>query len=839
MGILRGARAGTEFLTSESETSQFRPGVANGSSASPILVDQNPQYLGDDIGDNTSSTTSIAVGGTVSSSIQHGGDLDYFRVNLVAGQAYTFSVAGLSDAYVELRDSTGALVAQNDDGGINLNAFLMTRAPTTGQYFVVARGYDASSTGAYTLSVNAIATGNTSPTQFTPNSLPIFSWEEAAIQITRSGHSWSTAFDTPTVVTYAYRSTAPGTMPDDTGSFSRFSAAQIAATELALAAWSAVANITFQRVDNGQGFADSAAILFANYGTGAADAAAFAYLPSSANRDAASEQGDVWINNTLSYNANPVIGEYGSQVLLHEIGHALGLRHPADYNAEEGVDITYGADATYYQDSRMFTSMSYFGSSSTGGTLGAYASLPQLHDIAAIQRLYGANTTTRTGNTVYGFNSNTNVAAYTIGVGQTAVFSIWDGGGNDTLDLSGYSTNSVIDLRQEAYSSAGPTPDGPSAVFNISIARGAIIENAIGGSGNDTITGNAGVNVLIGNAGNDTLNGLDGNDVLEGGEGNDLLIGGLGNDRLEGGLGVDTASFSGARATYTLIAYSGALSVLNAAEQERDTLNSVENLQFSDGSVTSASVSEFQALDYIASHDDLISFGANADRGYSHYILFGFFEGRAADTFDGYQYTASYDDLIIHLGNSQQAAVNHFISSGYAEGRSRDDFDAMSYLASYDDVLSVFGNDQSAAARHFIEVGYAEGRARDAFDGLAYIAGYDDLVLAFRNNEAAGTAHFVNNGYDEGRDRHAFDAYQYIASHADLIMAFGRNAAAATQHYLLYGFDEERERDTFDAEQYLANYQDLQAAFGSNLFAATLHYITYGFSEGRTDDPFI
>lgn len=189
------------------------------------LPDPGPQFLGDDIGDNTSTTTSIAVGGTVSSVINHSGDLDYFRVNLVAGQTYTFSVAGMSDAYVELRDSAGALVAENDDGGILLNAFLMTRVAQTGTYYVVARGYNGSVTGNYTLAVNAITTGNTSPTQFADNGKPQFSWDEAAIQISRSGASWANAFGSPTVVTYAYRSTAPGAMPDDTGGFTQFTAA--------------------------------------------------------------------------------------------------------------------------------------------------------------------------------------------------------------------------------------------------------------------------------------------------------------------------------------------------------------------------------------------------------------------------------------------------------------------------------------------------------------------------------------------------------------------------------------------------------------------------------------
>ena len=58
----------------------------------------------------------------------------------------------------------------------------------------------------------------------------------------------------------------------------------------------------------------------------------------------------------------------------------------------------------------------------------------------------------------------------------------------------------------------------------------SIIENASGGSGNDTITGNGAANILAGNLGNDTLSGLAGNDTLTGGGGTDTMNGGAGDD---------------------------------------------------------------------------------------------------------------------------------------------------------------------------------------------------------------------------------------------------------------------------------------------------------------------
>ena len=183
--------------------------------------------------------------------------------------------------------------------------------------------------------------------------------------------------------------------------------------------------------------------------------------------------------------------------------------------------------------------MSYFEAYETGAfhySNGVkYASTLLLHDIAAVQRLYGANMTARTGDTIYGFNSTAGLDSYDFTKNQAPVIAIWDAGGaHDVLDASGYAFNQVIDLHAGAFSNIG------GMRLNVAIAEGTTIEDAVGGSLDDTMTGNAGANILTGNGGWDTISGLDGDDTLNGNDGNDNLNGGDGKDLLSGGAGNDT-----------------------------------------------------------------------------------------------------------------------------------------------------------------------------------------------------------------------------------------------------------------------------------------------------------
>ncbi|MDB5471991.1 MAG: alkaline metalloproteinase [Caulobacter sp.] len=386
------------------------------------------------------------------------------------------------------------------------------------------------------------------------NGKPSMTIDEAAVQLNRTYSSWNTFdhvngvadvdnnWDDPvwgggvTHVTFAFRSAAPTSMPDDTAGFSRFTTAQINATLLALASWSDVANVVFDRVGTGTSgeaaYSGNAKILYGNYASGADGAAAFAYFPSQS-----AIGGDVWVNSSLSYNANPALGNYGMLTLVHETGHAIGFSHPGAYNADANTTFTYASSAEYYEDSHQYTVMSYFTENNTGADFGpAYPATIMLDDIAAAQRTYGVNRTTRTGDTVYGFNSNADrpwfVAA---SAGAALVFAVWDAGGADTFDFSGYGDGQTIDLREGAFSSVG-SYNGRALVGNVAIAKGAVIENAIGGAGADTLVGNAVANHLTGGGGNDSLTGGAGADVFQfaGAAGNDVITDfKVGTDRID------------------------------------------------------------------------------------------------------------------------------------------------------------------------------------------------------------------------------------------------------------------------------------------------------------------
>jgi Ca2+-binding RTX toxin-like protein len=296
--------------------------------------------------------------------------------------------------------------------------------------------------------------------------------------------------------------------------FAPLSDIQKSATKMALAAWSEIANVTFTEVTDSATVAGD--LRFAK--SDKANPTAHAYT-----LYASSEAGDVWFSHDNDYNTNQK-GTYGYATFLHEIGHALGLKHPHENY--------FGGAANPNIDTTAYSVMSYksYVGSPEGYVQKFYPTTPMLNDIAAIQYLYGANMTTRSGNTTYSWAP-----------GQQLLETIWDAGGIDTIDWSNQTSSAKINLNAGEWSELGQSYWNGIAQESrtLAIAYNVTIENATGGTGNDIIIGNAVNNVLEGETGHDALWGNAGNDSLFGGNGNDYLDGGNGNDTISGGSGYD------------------------------------------------------------------------------------------------------------------------------------------------------------------------------------------------------------------------------------------------------------------------------------------------------------
>lgn len=385
-----------------------------------------------------------------------------------------------------------------------------------------------------------------SPEADPPPHVDALIWEEGSWPLRWNGDE---PVGSPATVTYSFMTRGPSYADaTETSTFSPFTTTQQAAAREILGLYAEIANLTFTEVsDSG----DGGQIRFGLCNQ--SGSSAYSYPPGDFPSG-----GDVWLNRLTDYYYDATglsHGQYGFSTLAHEIGHALGLKHPGNYDSSDEPPFL-----PTVQDSEQYTLMSYnhhprslYYDSATRETYAWNAESPMLFDVAAIQYLYGANANGNRGDTTYTFDPATPL-----------IHTIWDGSGNDTIDLSNFSTACRVDLIGGHFSSIGTFDQSYAASLswpagtlsgnqfydgsdNLAIAFDCVIENATGGSADD------------------------------------LFIGNQANNRLDGRGGSDRVLYNGYQSEYTVSGSNGLHTVARVDGTDLDTLVNMELLVFRDG----------------------------------------------------------------------------------------------------------------------------------------------------------------------------------------------------------------------------------------------------------------
>jgi serralysin len=336
-------------------------------------------------------------------------------------------------------------------------------------------------------------------------------------------------------------------------------AAQQAAAADAFSKWADVANIALACVPDTASEVGDVRVAFT--ATPKQGDWGWTYYPS-----AAPMGGDVWINKAATGYAEQSWAPDGCnyQAMLHELGHALGLKHP----------FGGGAALPPVMDNMLYSVMSYTpppkdiffrtlpddNGHLTSVIWTVVPDTPMLLDIAAAQYLYGANMSYHAGDDVYTFDPHTPFYR-----------TIWDAGGTNTISVANFADGCTIDLRPGHFSSivmhSDPLPPGSINYYqptydgsnNLAIAYGTVIQNAVGGAGSDVLVGNDGDNVFTGGGGNDVI---------------------------DGGGGTNTACYSGPAGGYVLTRTAAGLTLADVRGVDgTDTLTNIQRLAFADQSV--------------------------------------------------------------------------------------------------------------------------------------------------------------------------------------------------------------------------------------------------------------
>lgn len=531
----------------------------------------------------------------VTGSISAPTEVDSYAVTLEAGSHYSFDITGqtaqnssytLGNPVIKIFGPDGNMVAQQDystiSTGMGDNAGMLSLDPhfaftagTSGRYTVTVESgqiaplaYDWNAylpnggqtldnlnhTGTYQLAVNSFTNE-----QLTDPVIGNYRWMDDAGDSRGTGTTIYYDFATNNLGSSTSTATNPSYGYNNLQSYNTADQAKIAGW---LQEFSDVANIHFVKADSNH---PATLHMMLGQSVDGSSGTAWLYDKQGNQFNAADYSTDRQLGRVdlvIDADTWPIDGITSSSAystFMHEMGHALGLKHPGNYNG--AWDTTSRVENAAY-DNTNWSMMSYNDNWQQGYSTEGKALKPL--DISALQTLYGKSASYLPGDTVWHFNDTHAEYATTI----------YDTGGLDTIDASGQTIGSVINLEPGALSSIGAVsvPAGMEAqlaqytvagVFgdkaynNVGISLDTLIENAVGGHGNDIVIGNALNNVITGNSG---------------------------NDKIDGGTGTDTAVFTGHYSQYQITQNNGQLSITDTISNRdgADTLINIERVQFAD-----------------------------------------------------------------------------------------------------------------------------------------------------------------------------------------------------------------------------------------------------------------
>ena len=300
----------------------------------------------------------------------------------------------------------------------------------------------------------------------------------------RDGKGWQlNTAGTPATLTYSFFTQAPANGGEGGSGFAAFTEQQKQTIRDIFYVLQNQTGLAFAEVAG-----DAAQIRFGI--NQQANTRGYSFIPDEFKGDA--RAGDVWIDQETAAVMKP--GQEGYYVLLHELAHALGLKHPLAESDTSGATVLLNAFSSVNS-----TVMLDVSASSVGGSWPTWFGS---FDLQALRYLYGTRDYA-SGNDAYTmYDSSNNM-------------TIVDDGGVDTLDASGVSVSVSIDLRGGKSSSIGMDTDGTSKFNNVAIAAGSLIENVVGSPYDDVIIGNPQNNLISFMGGNDIVDGQAGIDTVK------------------------------------------------------------------------------------------------------------------------------------------------------------------------------------------------------------------------------------------------------------------------------------------------------------------------------------